>query len=53
VQHLAARKEVAEAYASHNKMRCAFNPGAPTRLKEGLALTIKAMKAHGAAEPKG
>jgi UDP-glucose 4-epimerase len=53
VQHLAARKEVLEAYASHDKMRCAFNPAAGTSLKLGLEKTIAAMKAHGAAEPKG
>ena len=53
MQHLAARKEVAEAYASHDKMRCAFNPPAPTRLAAGLVKTIAAMEAHGSAEPKG
>jgi len=53
VQHLAARKEVAEAYASHVKMRCAFNPSKSTSLEQGLHTTIAAMKAHGSAEPKG
>ena len=44
---------VAEAYASHDKMRCVFNPAKGVSLKAGLERTIAAMKAHGAAEPKG
>ena len=56
VQHLEARKEVAEAYASHDKLRCYFHPWAPTSLKDGLAVTAAYVQKHyerGGFEPTG
>lgn len=36
VQHLPARQEVQEAYASHAKASCVFRPPEPVRLRAGL-----------------
>ena len=36
VRHLDARKEVAHAYATHDKVRGVFEPGDPVTLEDGL-----------------
>jgi UDP-glucose 4-epimerase len=41
------------AYASHEKLRCTFNPPHPTDLKSGLARTAQFVKKHGAFPPAG
>ena len=41
IVHLDARKEVVEAYATHAKLRCFFNPPKPVPLKRGVQLTAK------------
>jgi UDP-glucose 4-epimerase len=53
VKHLNARKEVAHAYASHDKLRCLFNPDTPVDLPEGLRRTVEYTKSLGSFEPVG
>lgn len=56
VQHLEARKEVADAFASHSKLRCFFRPWEPATLEAGLAVTAAYVKKHyaqGGFEPSG
>jgi UDP-glucose 4-epimerase len=53
VKHLDARKEVAHAYASHDKLRCIFNPDTPVDLPEGLRRTVAYAKTLGSFEPVG
>ena len=37
VTHLEKRNEVQQAYATHEKLKCFFNPPPPTPLETGLA----------------
>lgn len=53
VNLLAARHEVIDAYASHDKLRCFFNPPKPTPLREGLKTTADYVNRLGKFEPTG
>ena len=53
VNHLEARKEVVDAWASHDKLRCFFNPPPPVTLDVGLARTAEYAKSIGSFEPTG
>jgi UDP-glucose 4-epimerase len=53
LKHLEARNEVADAYASHEKLRCFFNPPPPVALEVGLARTAQYAKSIGKFEPTG
>ena len=46
ITHLDPRSEVVEAYASHAKLHCVFNPHSPIDLEQGLALTAKYVRQH-------
>ena len=50
---LPARNEVLDAYASHQKLRCIFNPPKFTTLSDGLQLTFEYVQSHGPYEPTG
>ena len=39
VNNLPARNEVVDAFASHDKLRCFFNPNTPVPLEEGLKVS--------------
>uniref|UniRef100_A0A7S2BQW5 NAD-dependent epimerase/dehydratase domain-containing protein n=1 Tax=Florenciella parvula TaxID=236787 RepID=A0A7S2BQW5_9STRA len=53
VTNLPARNEVVDAYASHDKLRCFFNPNTPVPLEEGLKITAEYGKTIGKFEPTG
>lgn len=53
IVHLDSRKEVVDAYASHDKLRCLFRPPVPTSLPVGLLRTANFVKQQGASEPTG
>lgn len=53
VVHLDARREVVDAYASHDKLRCYLKPPAPVPLKEGIRRVAEQVRAQGSFEPKG
>ena len=53
IEALEARNEVADAYASHEKLRCFFNPPPPVALEVGLARTAQYAKSIGKFEPTG
>ena len=56
IVHLEQRKEVAEAYASHDKLRCIFNPKEAVPLELGLKITSEYVQRHyvqGDFEPTG
>ena len=46
VTNLPARNEVVDAYASHDKLRCFFNPSTPVSLEEGLKVSERAYSNH-------
>ena len=52
-KHLEARNEVVDAYASHEKLRCFFNPPPSVTLEVGLARTAEYVKTIGSFEPTG
>ena len=47
VTHLEKRNEVQQAYATHEKLKCFFNPPPPTPLETGLARTAEWAKMVG------
>jgi hypothetical protein len=56
IVYLEKRKEVAEAYASHEKLRCIFSPKDPIPLETGLQMTAEYVQKHyyqGGFEPTG
>ena len=53
VKHLDARKEVAYAYAKHDKLRCVFNPPPAIGLTEGLRRTAAYARKIGRLTPTG
>ena len=53
VVHLPARNEVIDAFPSHEKLRCIFNPPETVNLTEGILQTAKSVREHGPFEPTG
>jgi len=53
VKHLHARNEVTDAWASHDKLRCFFNPPKPVPMTEGLKRTAENVLHVGKFEPTG
>jgi UDP-glucose 4-epimerase len=51
--HLDKRNEVEHAYASHSKLKCAFNYQPKVELVEGLKKTAEFVKRHGCANQTG
>lgn len=46
IQYLDQRNEVVDAYASHDKLQCAFNLPEPVDLQTGLLKTAQFVKEH-------
>jgi UDP-glucose 4-epimerase len=53
INHLDRRNEVEHAYASHRKLKCAFNYEPKVGLTEGLRKTAEFVKLHGSAKQTG
>jgi len=53
VQLLDKRNEVMDATASHNKLRCFFNPPAPVSLQDGINRTAGYVQSKGRFHPTG
>ena len=53
VNYLPARNEVFDAFPSHEKLRCSFNPPVTVNLTEGIFHTAKYVREHGPFEPTG
>lgn len=51
VEHLSARKEVVNAFSSHEKVKTVFSPPSPVSLKDGIQQMAKWVKAHGPMVP--
>lgn len=51
INHLPARKEVVDAFASHERVREVFNPPAPISLTEGIERMARWVRAHGPMTP--
>jgi UDP-glucose 4-epimerase len=51
IQHLEARNEVVDAFASHEKVQRVFAPGPPVGLREGIGRMVAWVKARGPQRP--
>lgn len=53
ITYLAKRNEVEDAYASHEKLKCVFNPPPTVDLVTGLKITADYVKKYGSYPPTG